>query len=216
MSRALPRDLKGFVRALLQPRQLGAHCVFVCGVLGMRIRSFLVALTGALMSCTVCLAAEFQQIEYTPPEIDYDVISRLWVFVKRSTHAPIDLPPPRLVLDWHVPPFARMGFQYPTEKYPEYPMQISIAPRTIEQYSKEMVTWGVGHELVHYAFILRENQWRRGQATFQDQLKHHCNPEFKDLTRAIADEIWKIYHSDTQRAAMYDEVEKSCFNEPNQ
>jgi hypothetical protein len=36
------------------------------------------------------------------------------------------------------------------------------------------------------------------------------------LTRAIADEIWKIYHSDTQRAAMYDEVEKSCFNEPNQ
>jgi hypothetical protein len=40
--------------------------------------------------------------------------------------------------------------------------------------------------------------------------------EFKAITRAIADEIWNIYHSDTQRAAMYDEVEKSCFNEPNQ
>ena len=130
--------------------------------------------------------------------------------------SPRDLPPPRLELDWHVPPFARMGFQYPTDKFPEYQMQISIAPRTIEQYSKEMVSWGVGHELVHYVFILRENHWHYGQATFQDHLKHHCNPEFKQITRAIADEIWKIYHSDTQRAAMYDEVEKSCFNEPNQ
>jgi hypothetical protein len=84
-----------------------------------------------------------------------------------------------------------MGFQYPTDKFPEYQMQISIAPRTIEQYSKEMVSWGVGHELVHYAFILRENHWRHGQATFQDHLKHHCNPEFKQITRAIADEFWK-------------------------
>ena len=115
-----------------------------------------------------------------------------------------------------MPPFARMGFQYPTDKYPDYAMQISIAPRTIEQYSKEMVAWGIGHELVHYTFILRENHWARSKLTFQDQLKHHCNPEFKMITRAIADEIWKIYHSDTQRAAMYDEVEKSCFNEPNQ
>jgi hypothetical protein len=82
--------------------------------------------------------------------------------------------------------------------------------------SKEMVTWGVGHELVHYAFIMRENQWQNRRATFADNLKHHCDLEFKQITRAIADEIWNIYHSDTQRAAMYDEVEKSCFNEPNQ
>jgi hypothetical protein len=182
----------------------------------MRFKSVLIALSTAWLSCTATAATDFQQIEYTPPEIDYDVIARMWDFVKLTTHAPGDLPPPRLVLDWHVPPFARMGFQYPTDKYPDYPMQISIAPRTIEQYSKEMVSWGVGHELVHYAFILRENHWRRGQATFQDHLKHHCNPEFKQITRAIADEIWNIYHSDTQRAAMYDEVEKSCFNEPNQ
>ena len=178
--------------------------------------------TGCLVLMACCLSGslragtELQSIEYTPPEIDYDVIARLWGFVKRQTGAPKDLPAPRLVLDWHVPPFARMGFQYPTDQFPHNAMQISIAPRTIEQYSKEMVTWGVGHELVHYAFIMRENHWRRGQKTFQDQLKHHCNPEFKNLTRAIADEIWKIYHSDTQRAAMYDEVEKSCFNEPNQ
>ena len=182
----------------------------------MLFKSVLFALSGVWLSCAALAANDFQQIEYTPPEIDYDVINRMWDFVKHNTHAPRDLPPPRLVLDWHVPPFARMGFQYPTDKFPEYQMQISIAPRTIEQYSKEMVSWGVGHELVHYVFILRENHWRYGQATFQDHLKHHCNPEFKQITRAIADEIWKIYHSDTQRAAMYDEVEKSCFNEPNQ
>jgi len=182
----------------------------------MRLNKVLFAFSSVWLCCSVMAANDFKQIEYTPPEIDYDVIGRLWDFVKTSTHAPADLPPPKLVLDWHVPPFARMGFQYPTEKFPEYAMQISIAPRTIEHYSKEMVTWGVGHELVHYAFILRENKWQRGQTTFQDQLKHHCNPEFKHLTRAIADQIWHVYHSDTQRAAMYDEVEKSCFNEPNQ
>ena len=182
----------------------------------MRFKPFFFALSMCCLPLSVMAADDFHTIEYTPPEIDYDVIGRMWDFVKLSTHAPSDLPPPRLVLDWHVPPFARMGFQYPTEKFPSYQMQISIAPRTIEQYSKEMVSWGLGHELVHYAFILRENHWQRGQATFQDQLKHHCNPEFKQITRAIADEIWKIYHSDTQRAAMYDEVEKSCFNEPNQ
>lgn len=155
-------------------------------------------------------------IKVTAPEIDFDVITRLWGFVKKTTQAPADLPPPPLVLDWHVPPFARMGFQYPTPQFPDNTMQISIAPRTIEGYSKEMVTWGVGHELVHYAFIMRENLWQNRRATFADNLKHHCDLEFKQITRAIADEIWNIYHSDTQRAAMYDEVEKSCFNEPNQ
>ena len=155
-------------------------------------------------------------IEVTPPEIDFDVITRLWGFVKKTTHAPAALPPPPLVLDWHVPPFARMGFQYPTPQFPDNIMQISIAPRTIDSYSKEMVTWGVGHELVHYVFIMRENHWQNRRATFADSFKHHCDLEFKAITRAIADEIWKIYHSDTQRAAMYDEVEKSCFNEPNQ
>lgn len=174
------------------------------------------AFVGMCLSWQAWAASDISHIEYTPPDIDFDVISRLWVFVKKTTQAPPDLPPPKLVLDWHVPAFARMGFQYPTREFPDYEMQISIAPRTIEHYTKEMVTWGVGHELTHYAFILRENHWRRSQPTFQDHLKHHCNPEFKAITRAIADEIWKIYHSDTQRAAMYDEVEKSCFNEPNQ
>lgn len=182
----------------------------------MTFKRFRYAFIGICMSGHVWAASEISHIEYTAPEIDFDVISRLWVFVKKTTQAPADLPPPKLVLDWHVPAFARMGFQYPTQQFPDFEMQISIAPRTIEHYTKEMVTWGVGHELVHYAFILRENNWRRSQSTFQDQLKHHCNPEFKAITRAIADEIWTIYHSDTQRAAMYDEVEKSCFNEPNQ
>jgi len=171
----------------------------------------------SMLLCTRLWAADaITGIEVTPPEIDFDVINRLWEFVKKTTHAPPDLPPPPLVLDWHVPPFARMGFQYPTAKFPDNTMQISIAPRTIEGYNKEMVAWGVGHELVHYAFIMRENNWQNQRATFADNLKHHCDLEFKKITRTIADEIWKIYHSDTQRAAMYDEVEKSCFNEPNQ
>ena len=182
----------------------------------MVLKRIQMALIGICLSGQVLAANDITQIEYSPPEIDFDVINRLWTFVKLQTQAPPDLPPPKLVLDWHVPAFARMGFQYPTKQYPDYEMQISIAPRTIEHYTKEMVTWGVGHELTHYAFILRENHWRYKQQTFSDQRKHHCDLEFKALTRAIADQIWLIYHSDTQRAAMYDEVEKSCFNEPNQ
>ena len=177
---------------------------------------FMTGLLGLLLSTQLWASDAITGIEVTPPEIDFDVITRLWSFVKKTTDAPPNLPPPPLVLDWHVPPFARMGFQYPTPQFPDNIMQISIAPRTIEGYSKEMVAWGVGHELVHYAFIMRENLWQNRRATFADSLKHHCNLEFKAITKAIADEIWSIYHSDTQRAAMYDEVEKSCFNEPNQ
>ena len=160
--------------------------------------SFIAGLLGVLLSTQLWASEAITGIEVTPHDIDFDVITRLWGFVKKTTDAPGSLPPPPLVLDWHVPPFARMGFQYPTPQFPDNLMQISIAPRTIESYSKEMVAWGVGHELVHYAFIMRENQWQNRRATFADSVKHHCNLEFKAITRAIADEIWSIYHSDTQ------------------
>ena len=181
------------------------------------LRSNLITgLLGVLLSTQLWASDAITGIEVPPPDIDFDVITRLWSFVKKTTEAPPNLPPPPLVLDWHVPPFARMGFQYPTPQFPENLMQISIAPRTIEQYSKEMVTWGVGHELVHYAFILRENQWRRGQATFQDQLKHHCNPEFIDLTAGIAELISDAQPQARERLSMYSEIFRSCARYPDQ
>ena len=105
----------------------------------MRWRSGCLVLVACCLSGSLRAGTELQSIEYTPPEIDYDVIARLWGFVKRQTGAPKDLPAPRLVLDWHVPPFARMGFQYPTEQFPHNVMQISIAPRTIEQIGRAHV-----------------------------------------------------------------------------
>ena len=81
--------------------------------------SFIAGLLGVLLSTQLWASEAITGIEVTPPDIDFDVITRLWGFVKKTTDAPGSLPPPPLVLDWHVPPFARMGFQYPTPQFPD-------------------------------------------------------------------------------------------------
>jgi len=152
----------------------------------------------------------------TPPPIDLEVTNRVWEYVKKSTGAPKDLPPPTIIMDWEVPLIARMGTQAPTQDFPKIKLQISIAPRTVDMWPPEMIQWGIGHEMVHYAFILKENNWDTKKKIFIVKRKHHCDPEFMAITRGIADLLWDIWHVDTMRAKMYDEVIKSCGSYPDQ
>jgi len=155
-------------------------------------------------------------IENPSPPVDLKVVNRLWHYIKDVTGAPKDLPPPSITLDWEVPIRAAMGTQFPTEEEPNVRLQISIAPRTIDTWPREMVEYGIGHELVHYVFILQENNWDATKSTFSVKRKHHCDPEFKAITRGVADQLWAIWHSDALRSKMYDEVQKACANFPQQ
>ena len=155
-------------------------------------------------------------VENTPPPIDNEMIEQIWNYLKTSLNAPKALPAPKIVLDWEVPPMARMGYQFPTEEFPETISQISIAPRTIDMWPRDIVSWGIGHEMTHYIFLMRENNWNTDRKTFYNYRKHHCDKEFQKVTREIADLIWSNYHSTSDRTKMYDEVQKSCFNHPEQ
>lgn len=156
------------------------------------------------------------KIENPPPSIDMDVVNRLWTYVKKEAGAPDNLTPPLVTLDWDVPMIARMGTQIPTEWTPNLPLQISIAPRTIDMTQKEMVLFGIGHEMTHYVFVLKENNWDASKKTFSIKRKHHCDKEFKKITYGVADQLWNMYHSDTLKYQMYQEVMKSCANFPDQ
>lgn len=160
--------------------------------------------------------AEPISVENTPPPIDMEMINKIWMYLTSVTQAPNNLPPPKIVMDWEVPALARMGYQFPTAEHPEYPSQISIAPRTVDMWPRDIVTWGIGHELTHYIFLMRENNWDTSRTYFYNYRKHHCDPEFMAITRDIADLIWSTYHSTIDRAKMYDEVQKSCFTHPEQ
>lgn len=114
-------------------------------------------------------------IESPAPPVDLDALNRIWARLKKETGAPADLPPPPLVLDWEVPASAKMGFQYPTEEFPDNRLRISIAPRTADMQPANMTLWGLGHELTHYLFILRENGFDPKRKTYREGPPQHCN-----------------------------------------
>jgi len=176
-----------------------------------RFKQFLIAvcLSGSAVAGPI-------YIENTPPPIDLEMVNRIWIYLTAVTHAPINFPAPKIILDWEVPPVARMGYQFPTVEHPEYPSQISIAPRTVDMWPRDIVSWGIGHEMTHYVFLMRENAWDTTRKYFYNYRKHHCDVEFMTITRDIADLIWSTYHSSVDRAKMYDEVVKSCFTHPEQ
>jgi len=153
------------------------------------------------------------EIEISQPPINLQHVNWIWERLKKDIGAPDDLLPPPIVLDWEVPIYARMGTQYPTKEFPDYRMQISIAPRTIDSESDTMVLFGIGHELVHYLFIMRENDYEIREI-YTVELRHHCNQEFQDYTRVVIDVIWNIYHMN--KSIMNDEIVKSCSNHGGQ
>lgn len=175
----------------------------------------------ALLSCYLFAPAygddalKVQPMVITAPSIDYQLVNLMWDYIKKETGAPADLPPPKFVLDWHVPIIARMGTFTPTEELPDLDFSIHVAPRTIDMWDPLMVLFGMGHEMAHYAFILKENDWKT-KKIYTVNWKHHCNPKFKLITRGLAQLLWNVYHSDDNRAKMFEEVQMSCANFPQQ
>lgn len=159
---------------------------------------------------------DITSIENPSPPFDFDVINRLWHYIKKSTNAPATLPPPPITLDWNVPIIVAMGTQYPTEEQPNTRLQISIAPRIVDTWKKEMVLYGIGHELIHYVFLLRDNDWDTTKPWFIVKRKHHCDREFKMISKGIADQLWTIWHDIVLKLKMYQEINTSCIQFPQQ
>jgi len=167
-------------------------------------------LVAAFFIC-ICTSAWTQDVD-----LDWTVINKEWAFIKQQTGAPDNLPMPVIIVDPTLPTGARMMFQFPTKQDSQVPMQIMINPRTLVEYNREMIDWGLGHELTHYAFVMRENNWEYTRTWFVITQKHHCNREFMRITKELADVIYNIYHGERERYAMWDQVQRSCVTQPNQ
>ena len=148
-------------------------------------------------------------------KLDMGIVQMVWAYIKTETKAPADFPLPPLVVDPTLPTNARMVFQFPSAEQPENTLQIGVSPRTLSAWSRGMVSWAAGHELTHYAFLMRENNWVK-QETYLSSMKHHCNPEFIRLTTGIADLIADQLTNGKDRLRMYSEVFRSCSRHPNQ
>lgn len=146
---------------------------------------------------------------------DRDTLETIWRFIKSQTQAPDDAAMPPLVIQPGLPTTARMVFEFPSEDQPQNSLQINVSPRTLQLWSRSMVNWALGHELVHYAMLMRENQWT-AQRIYTNTIKHHCNPEFMRLTTEIADLISDAQSPSRERLRMYSEVFRSCTRHPDQ
>jgi hypothetical protein len=153
----------------------------------------------------------------SPGDKSFDMVTldAIWRFIKSKTGAPVDLVMPNLVIQPGLPTTARMVFEFPSEDQPQNTLQINVSPRTLQLWSRPMVNWALGHELVHYAMLMRENQWVV-QAVYKNTIKHHCNPEFLKLTGDIADLISDAQSPSRERLRMYSEVFRSCTRHPDQ
>lgn len=148
-------------------------------------------------------------------KLDMGILQAVWTYIKSETSAPADFPMPKVVVDASLPITARMVFQFPSAEHPDYTLQIGVSPRTLSAWNRGMVSWAAGHELAHYAFLMRENGWVE-QAQYQSTTKHHCNPEFIRLTSGIADFLSDELTNGKDRLRMYSEVFRSCSRHPEQ
>lgn len=160
--------------------------------------------------CLLCINASAEEFR-----LDWYTIEKEWSFIKNQLNAPDDLPMPPISIESNMPPAARMMFQFPVED-DGTEMRIMINSTTLINYNTEMIDWGIGHELTHYAFILRENSWELNKPSYNYTVKHHCNKEFMSITKNIADIVFDVYHGERERYRMWDEVQRSCALYPNQ
>ena len=167
------------------------------------------------MAFLFCLTSSIANVQPGLSDLDWPVIELEWKFIKQRVGAPINLPMPLITVET-LPPGARMMFEFPTSSDSDSDMKISIAPETLKNYGYEMTTWGVGHELTHYAFIMRDNDWNHTKKTFVHKFPHHCNPEFMSITRDLAEVIYQVHHGQRERYMMLNEVQRSCLSNPSQ
>jgi hypothetical protein len=147
--------------------------------------------------------------------LDAQTVARMWHFIKSKTDAPADLAIPPIVVDESLPKNVRLMFEYPSQHAPEAAMRIRLNPRNMVAWNNGMWHWALGHEMTHYAFLLRENGWQQ-KVWYENRLKHHCDYEFMTITQNIAELLWEIYESSEDRLHMYLEANKSCRHQPNQ
>lgn len=160
---------------------------------------------------------DYLSIDVLPPPISREDVDEVWAHIKKETGAPADFPLPPFQMSWDVPFPARMMFQAPVdEEWIDNKIAIILAPRTIESESDLMVLWGVGHELTHYAFTLKHNGWDLHKRLYDFGPPQHCDPEFQRITDGIADVLWGMYHSETERSKMYAAADMACQKAPEQ
>lgn len=147
--------------------------------------------------------------------LDKASLSKIWSWIKTQTSAPEDAAMPDVVIQSNLPPAARLMFEFPSDIEPDNVMRISVSPRTLHTWSRPMVNWAIGHEFLHYALLMKENNWA-SQATYKKNIKHHCNPEFIDLTAGIAEMISDEQPQAHERLSMYSEIFRSCARYPEQ
>ena len=169
------------------------------------------------------LEVEFESkaIDLTKPDapvfgpLDTASLSKIWSWIKTQTSAPENAAMPDVVIQSNLPPAARLMFEFPSESEPDNLMRISVSPRTLHTWSRPMLNWAIGHEFLHYALLMRENDWQT-QAIYKNNIKHHCNPEFIDLTAGIAELISDAQPQAHERLSMYSEIFRSCVRYPEQ
>jgi hypothetical protein len=147
--------------------------------------------------------------------LEAQTVSRMWNFIKSKTQAPADLAIPPIVIDETLPKNVRLMFEYPSQQAPQTEMRIRLNPQSMVAWNNGMWHWALGHEMTHYAFLLRENGWQE-KTWYENRLKHHCDYEFMTITQNIAELLWEIYESSEDRLHMYIEANKSCRFQPNQ
>lgn len=182
--------------------------------MGNDMRMLLLAL---LLTATTAGAAPLT-ITYVAPDpslIDTELSGRVWEMLKRETGAPAYIYPPRIVIEWDVPANARMVTTYPTAEQPDGELLIAISPATLIENNRLRVAWALGHEMVHYLWILRENDWQY-RAVYRVRVRHHCNSQFQQQTDRVADFIWSIYHNSDDQSWAQDEAKRACTSHPEQ
>jgi len=137
-----------------------------------------------------------------PAGIDKDSANRIWCWMKQEVNAPLDLPPPPVLvgpLPWN----KYSVFVFPTPNAPDDVFSIEIGSDTLQYEDPLFVLWALGHELAHALFTLRPFGFKK-QASYPSALPftQHCDPEFGRVTRGAADVIWNIFHSSQQRSRM--------------
>lgn len=169
----------------------------------------------ALMGLWMIGVSFAQGLPINASQLDMQMTGRIWEFIKKETLAPADFPLPPIMLDENIPKEARMVFQFPSEDAPQNTMQISIGTNGTRLWKQDMFLWALGHELTHYALLMQENQWEQ-KVVYVNNIRHHCNMEFMQITRDIVEIIWEKYQNVVGRMRMYSEVHKSCARQPLQ
>lgn len=143
------------------------------------------------------------------------VIERYWSWLKMETGAPANLTWPRIKVE-PLPRTVRMAFFFPTEEAPWRETRIAVSPRSIDRAAgphRLAVVGELAHELVHYVLVLKENGWVADAATYRNDRHHHCDPEFKRLTREIAVFLWNTYHSNEAVRSVEHMIQLACWRD---